>query len=135
MNSPLRPDAPLPGLIAKFGGPAMGAIVGLFIMTILAGVQGIVPGILFGGLLGLLFQTLSQNWVPFDFRKISEYKAPDLEWKQPGYIFDNTIPQETGEEISNSRLAKIFAPILVIAFFGLMILVILSTGRPMTVIS
>lgn len=135
MNSPLRPDASLPGLIAKFGGPAMGAIVGLVIMTILAGVQGILPGILFGGLLGLLFQVLAQNWVPFDFRKISEYKAPDPEWKQPGYIFDNTIPQETGEEISNSRLAKIFASILVIAFFVLMTLVILSTGTPMTVIS
>lgn len=133
MHSTLRSLDARPGLFSRFGGPAIGAIAGIVTMVLLAGAEGIAPGLLFGGLLGLLFQSMAQNWVPFDFKKIRTYKAPEPEWKQPGYTFNNTIPAETGEEISDSILAKICAAILVVAFFGLMILVILASGAPMAV--
>ena len=113
----------------QYLGGAVGAVAGGILFGALLG-GGVVVGAFYGALMGYMAQVLVQNWVPFDFKALETWQPQESEWKKPGHAFDNSVAAETGEQISNRRMAKFFAPILALLFFGLMIGVILLGDDP-----
>lgn len=113
----------------QYLGGAVGAVTGVILFGALLG-GGVVVGAFYGVLMGYMAHVLVQNWVSFDFKALETWQPQKSERKKPGHAFDNSVAAETGEQISNQRTAKFFAPILALLFFGLMIGVIFLGDDP-----